>query len=163
MPAISPMTRVQPPPPHRFSQAPVRSSVKNDNVAARAIRDSTPGSVTARVTTSDKLATRVNTFDKLSGRGNRAECGSRGEVKSQRSDSVSVVQSSHHSEQEVTDVVNLVSLLVGPTETLEASIMMMSPPPRTACLVSSRQVVSTLLSLPKTSDGGVGRDPLRLV
>ena len=146
MPVISPVARVQPPPPHRFSQAPVRSSVKNDNVAARAIRDSTQGSVTARVTTSDKLATRVNTFDKLSARGNRAECGSRGEVKSQRSDSVSVVQSSHHSEtegEEVTYAVDLVSLLVGPTETLEASIMMMSPPPRTACLVSSRQVVST--------------------
>jgi hypothetical protein len=145
MPVI-PVARVQPTPLPRFSQAPVRSSIKNDNVAARAIRDSTPGSVTARVTTSDKLATRVNTFDKMSARGNRAECGSRGEVKSQRSDSVSVAQSSHHSEtegEEVTYAVDLVSLLVGPTETLEASIMMMSHPPRTACLVSSRQVVST--------------------
>jgi hypothetical protein len=32
MPVISPVARVQPPPPPRFSQAPVRSSVKNDNV-----------------------------------------------------------------------------------------------------------------------------------
>jgi hypothetical protein len=80
MPVTSPVARVQPPPPPRFNQAPLKSSVKNDNVAARAIKDSTPGSMTARVTTSDKLATRVNNFDKLSARGNRAECGSKGEV-----------------------------------------------------------------------------------
>jgi hypothetical protein len=144
MPVTSPVARVQPPPPPSFNQAPLRSSV-NDNVAARAIKDSTPGSVTARVTTSDKLATRVNNVDKLSARGNRAESGSNGEVKSRTTISVSVAQSSHYSEQEVTDVVDLVSLLVGPTETLEASSMMMSPPPRTTCLVSSRQVVSTPL------------------
>ena len=162
MPVTSPVARVQPPPPPRFNQAPLRSSVKNDNVAARDIKDSTPWSVTARVTTSDKLATRVNKFDKLSVRGNRAECGSKGEVKSQTAISVSVAQSSHHSEQEVTDLVDLVNLLVGPTETLEASSMM-SPPPRTTCLVSSRQVVSTPLSLSITSDGRVCRDPSRLV
>ena len=80
MPVTSPVARVQPPPPPRFNQAPLKSSVKNDNVAARAIKDSTPGSVTARVTTSDKLATRVNNVEKLSARGNRAECGSKGEV-----------------------------------------------------------------------------------
>ena len=78
---------------------------------------------------------------------------------SQTADSVLVAQSSHHSEaeEEVTDAVDLVSLLVGPTETLEASSMMMSPPPRTTCLVSSRQVVSTPLSLSITSDGSVQR------
>ena len=96
LPVTSPVTRVQPPPPPRFSQASVRSSFKDDIVAARGIRDSTPGSVTARVTTSDKL----------SARGNRAECGSKGEVRSQTAISVSVVQSSRHSEQEVTDVVS---------------------------------------------------------
>ena len=100
MPVTSPVARVQLPPPPRFSQALVRSSVKNGNMAARAIRDSTPESVTARVTISDKLATRVNTFDKLSARGNSAECGYKEEVKSQTADSVSGAQSSHHSEAE---------------------------------------------------------------
>jgi hypothetical protein len=46
MPVTSPVARVQPPPPPpRFSQAPVMSSV---NVAARAIRYLTPGSVTVK-------------------------------------------------------------------------------------------------------------------
>ena len=45
LPVTSPVARVQPPPPPRFSQAPVMSSV---NVAARAIRYLTPGSVTVK-------------------------------------------------------------------------------------------------------------------
>lgn len=59
---------------------------------------------------------------------------------------MSVAQSSHHSEAEegeVTDAVDVVSLSVGPTKTMEASSIMMSPPTRTTCLVSSRQFVST--------------------
>jgi hypothetical protein len=55
-----------------------------------------------------------------------SQCGSKGELKSQTAENVSVAQSSHHSEAEegeVTDTVDLVSLLVGPTETLEASSM----------------------------------------
>ena len=156
LPITSPVARVQPPPPPRFSQAPVRSSFKDDSVAARVIRDSTPWSVTARVTTSDKL----------SARGKRVECGSKGELKCQTAANVLVAQSSHHSEAEegeVTDTVDLVSLLVGPTETLEASSM------RCHLLVEPHVwlVVDRLclppLSLSMTSDGRVCRDPSGLV
>ena len=75
---------------------------------------------------------------------------------SQTADSVLVAQSSHHieAEEEVTDAVDLVSLLVGPTETLEASSMMMSPPH--VWLVVDRLCLPPL-SLSITSDGSVQR------